>query len=157
MKPYGDFRKLYKRLRTYDSQQTAVQRSEDLQEIEQIWHFYNKLSVHELRILCAAIKKTEAQLGYIPFCLTTVPIVFIVFSSKLTHYVSTSIPLLSIVIIFITALLIYLIYKHFKNKSYNALHLYIVQSLLQAKSELEKDAQPEEKDARPLSHSFVEK
>ncbi|AKF92564.1 hypothetical protein ABE137_10740 [Brevibacillus laterosporus] len=143
MKPYGDFRKLYKSLRRYDSQQIAVQRSEDLLEIEEIWHFYETLTVHELRILCAAIKKTEAQLGYIPFCFSTVPIVFIIFSSKLTHYIANSIPLLSVLIVGFVTLLVFLIFRHFRNKSYNALHLYIVESLLQVKSK-EKNSEDEQ-------------
>ncbi|MBO8163677.1 MAG: hypothetical protein H0Z34_08210 [Brevibacillus sp.] len=135
MKPYGNFRKLYEALRRYDSQQAAVQRMEDLAEIEEIWRFYEKLSIDELRLIAAAIKKTEAQLGYIPFCFSTVPFVFLVFSAKLSTVITSSLLVLVSAIAVLTAAAIFLIHRHFTHKSYNAMHLHIVETLLHIKKD----------------------
>ncbi|WP_206514607.1 hypothetical protein [Brevibacillus marinus] len=134
MKPYGNFRKLYESLRCHDSQQAAVQRVEDLAEIAEIWRFYEKLSLDELRLIGAAIKKTEAQLGYIPFCFSTIPFVFLIFSAKLSTMITFNLLILVLAIAALAALAIWLIHRHFTHKSYNALHLHIVEALLQQKT-----------------------
>ncbi|UFJ41504.1 hypothetical protein LOK74_02910 [Brevibacillus humidisoli] len=135
MKPYGNYRKLYESLRRYDSQQVAVQRMEDLAEIEEIWRYYEKLSIDELRLIGAAIKKTEAQLGYIPFCFSTVPFVFLVFSAKLSTMITSNLIVLFLAIVTLASIAIYLIHRHFTHKSYNALHLHIVEALLHLKKD----------------------
>ncbi|WP_176560335.1 hypothetical protein [Brevibacillus dissolubilis] len=135
MKPYGNYRKLYQTLRKYDSQQVAVGSSRDLAEIHEIWRFYEKLSVEELRLINAAIKKTEAQIGYLPFCMTTVPIVFVIFSSRLSSIIAVHTYILSLTIIGLAILAVFMINRHFKNKSYNALHLHIVETILEIKKQ----------------------
>ena len=133
MKTYGNYEKLYKSIRQYDTKQAAVTHIKDLTEIHEIWSFYEKLSLEELRLIGAAIRKTEAQLGYIPFCFTTVPFVFLVFSAKLSNLVKEDLILLFSIISTLALLAIYLIQLHFKHKAYNALHRHIVESLIQIK------------------------
>lgn len=130
MRTYGNYQKLYKALSRYDAKQAAVRNMEDLAKIQAIWSFYEKLPVEDLRLILAAIKKTEAQLGYIPFCFSSVPFVFLIFSSKLANLLEESILSLLIVISVMAVSAIYLIHRHFTLKSLNALHLHIVETLL---------------------------
>lgn len=130
MRTYGNYQKLYKALSRYDAKQAAVRNMEDLAKIQAIWSFYEKLPVEDLRLILAAIKKTEAQLGYIPFCFSSVPFVFLIFSSKLANLLEESILSLLIVITVMAVSAIYLIHRHFTLKSLNALHLHIVETLL---------------------------
>lgn len=134
MRTYGNYQKLFQALGRYDTNQAAVRTMKDLADIQAIWSFYDKLTVEDLRIILAAIKKTEAQLGYIPFCFSTVPIVFLIFSSKLANLLEGGILVLVIVIIVLSLAAVYLIHRHFTLKSLNALHQHIVESLLQLKS-----------------------
>jgi|GEM_PF-2111348 len=139
MKLYGNFRQLYQSLRPYDQNRVAVLDVKDLAEIHSIWRFYESLSQDELYLLSAAIKKAEAQLGYIPFCFTTVPLVFVVFSSKLSAFIIPNITMLIILIAVLCAVCVYLIHRHFTHKSYNALHLHIVETLLDMKKGTSKE------------------
>lgn len=144
MKPYGNYRKLYEALRRYDSQQAAVQSVADLAEIAEIWRFYEKLSADELRLIGAAIKKTEAQLGYIPFCFSTIPFVFLIFSAKLSTMIPFSFIMLILAIATLAAIAIWLIHRHFTHKSYNALHLHIVEALLEQQNQAERERRQRE-------------
>ncbi len=133
MKTYGNYEKLYRAIWRLDKKQAAVTQIKDLTEIHEIWSFYEKLSLEELRLIGAAIKKTEAQLGYIPFCFTTVPFVFLIFSAELSDLIAKDFKLLAFSIIALSLLAIFLIQRHFKHKSYNALHRHIVESLIKIK------------------------
>lgn len=141
MKPYGNFSKLYEEIRRYDLQRVAVTCLKELHEIEEIWRFYEKISIWELRIIHAAIKKTEAQLGYIPFCFSTVPFVFFIFSGKISTLLSINLIYLFVAILMLSVILVILIHRHFKHKSYNKLHLHIVESQIQLR---EKASHPAE-------------
>lgn len=133
MKTYGNYEKLYKALRQYDTRQVAVTHIKDLTEVHEIWSFYEKLTLEELRLIGAAIRKTEAQLGYIPFCFSTVPFVFLIFSAKLSNLVKEDLKILFSVILVLALVAIYIIQLHFKHKAYNALHRHIVESIIQIK------------------------
>lgn len=144
MKPYGNFRKLYESLRPYDQNRVAVLDLRDLAEIHSIWQFYEKLSEDELHLLSAAIKKAEAQLAYIPFCFTTVPLVFVIFSSKLSAFFIHNLIILVLCIAVLSLLGIFLIHRHFTHKSYNALHLHIVETILDLKKNSAKPKKEED-------------
>ncbi|MGD8188407.1 hypothetical protein ACQCN2_00250 [Brevibacillus ginsengisoli] len=133
MKTYGNYEKLYKAIRQYDTKQAAVTHIKDLTEIHEIWSFYEKLTLEELRLIGAAIRKTEAQLGYIPFCFSTVPFVFLIFSAKLSNLVKEDLKLLFAIILALTLFAIYIIQLHFKHKAYNSLHRHIVDSIIEIK------------------------
>lgn len=140
MKTTGNYEKLFQSLKKLDKNQACVTHIKDLTEIHEIWNFYEKLTLEELRLIGAAIKKTEALLGYLPFCFSTIPFVFLVFSAKLSNLVAEDLKILLITILVLTLLAIYLIQQHFKHKSYNTLHRHIVESIIRIKESAEKSA-----------------
>ncbi|MET3290992.1 UNVERIFIED_CONTAM: hypothetical protein ABID98_003562 [Brevibacillus sp. OAP136] len=133
MRTYGNYEKLYKELSRYGASHATVSNVRDLSDIHAIWAFYDKLPAEDLRLIYAAIKKTEVQLGYIPLCFTSVPFIFLVFSSKLANLLEESIPALLCVITILCVVALYLIHRHFTSKAQNALHLHIVEHVLARK------------------------
>lgn len=128
----GDAHKLYRQLKTT----TSVHTRTDLQETKEIVQFYQSIDTDTLRLIYYRMIKEKNGSGIIPILVTAIPWLLFLFSTQLQNLLFKDGSNLWILFVAIyVSMLIISVILHFREKAWAALHIKMIQDILEKRND----------------------
>lgn len=127
----GDAHKLYLKLKHFDKKGEALNKTKELDEIQEIRTFYKPLDTHTLKLVYYRMMKEKSGSGIVPIFVTAIPWFIFLFASKLQEFLfhEGSLLWLPFSIIYLILLAISVII-HFREKAWATVHIEIIQDII---------------------------
>ncbi|MDF0725505.1 hypothetical protein PY093_02110 [Cytobacillus sp. S13-E01] len=133
----GDAHKTYLRLKKAANKNQSFKHMKELLEIEEIQGLYQKIDSSTLKLIYYRMIKEKNGSGIVPLFVTAVPWFFFLFSKQLQEFLFKEGSILWVIfgfIYFFTLTITVVI--HFREKAWAAIHIEIIQDILNERTEL---------------------
>lgn len=128
----GDAHKLYLKLRKFEQSDHAFTHNKKLSEISDIQSFYEKLESDILQNIYYRMIKEKNGSGIIPIFVSAIPWLLLLFSNNIQQFLFKDEGYLWVIFVLSYMLiLVVTVTLHFHEKSWSAVHIEIIQDILQ--------------------------
>ena len=127
----GDAHKLYLKLNSIYNKDDSINHVQELQEVQGIQTFYQKIDTDSLRLVYYRMIKEKNGSGIIPLYVSSIPWFIILFSNKIQDFLFRDGGLLWVpfCIIYLLVLTVSILI-HFREKAWASLHIEIIQDII---------------------------
>jgi hypothetical protein len=133
----GDAHKLYLKLNRIYNKDHSIKHVQELQEVEDIRTFYQKLDTDSLKLVYYRMIKEKNGSGIIPLYVSSIPWFIILFSNKIQDFLFHDGGLLWVPFCIIYLLILTIsILIHFREKAWASLHIEIIQDIIRERHDL---------------------
>ena len=127
----GDAHKLYLKLNSIYNKDDSINHVQELQEVQGIRAFYQKIDTDSLRLVYYRMIKEKNGSGIIPLYVSSIPWFIILFSNKIQDFLFRDGGLLWVPFCIIYLLILTIsILIHFREKAWASLHIEIIQDII---------------------------
>ncbi|MDR4949933.1 hypothetical protein [Neobacillus cucumis] len=135
----GDAHKIYLKLKRALNNEQSFQSVKEINQIEQIQNFYNTIDSPTLKKIHFCMIKEKNGSGMIPLLVSSGPWLLLLFSEQLQGFLFKEGSLLWIFFVFAyISILTISVILHFHEKSWAAVHIEIIQEILQDRNQSSK-------------------
>ncbi|MBM7652562.1 hypothetical protein [Neobacillus cucumis] len=130
----GDAHKIYLKLKRASNKEQSFQSVKEINQIEQIQNFYITIDSPTLKKIYFCMIKEKNGSGMIPLLVSSGPWLLLLFSEQLQEFLFKEGSLLWIFFVFAYIFILTLsVILHFHEKSWAAVHIEIIDEILQAR------------------------
>ncbi|MDR7000238.1 hypothetical protein [Neobacillus niacini] len=127
----GDAHKIYLQLKKASRDDPSFTEIKRLLELEEIQHFYHSIDTETLKRIYYCMVKEKNGSGMIPILVSTIPWLLVIFAKQLQDFVFQDHSMVwAIFAIISLIILLYSVIIHFYEKSWAAVHIEIIQAIL---------------------------
>ncbi len=132
----GDVHKIYLRLKKVSREDQSFNQMKELMEIDEIQRLYQSIDSCILKKILYRMIKEKTGSGTIPIYVSAVPWLCFLFAKQLQQFLFDEGSLLWVFFVFIYITILFIsVILHFHEKSWAAVHIEIIQDILEKRNE----------------------
>ncbi|MGG3449288.1 hypothetical protein [Domibacillus aminovorans] len=132
----GDVHKIYLRLKKVSGEEHSLNQMKELKEIDEIQRLYQSIDSSILKKIHYRMIKEKTGSGTIPIFVTAIPWLCFLFAKQLQQFLFAEGGLLWVFFVFIYITILFIsVILHFHEKSWAAVHIEIIQDILEKRNE----------------------